>query len=197
MVRIILASRSKARRALLKQIGLKFTVAGSHVKESRVLKNGCGKLVIDNALKKAKDVAVRFDSGIVIAADTVVLVENKIIGKPKSIHDAFATLKTLSKKPQWVYTGLAVIDIEKGKMITGCERTKIYMYPLSDMQIRSYFKKVSPMDKAGSFDIQGVGGMLIDRIEGCFYNVVGLPLSKLAKMLKKLGTDVFDQPRGR
>ena len=184
MRRIILASRSKARQKLLRQIGLKFTVVESKAKESRKLKTTCQALVIGNAAKKAEDVAGRYRAGVIIAADTVVLVGNKIIGKPKNRKDAFRTLKLLSKKPQWVYTGIAVYDIDRKKLLTDYEKTKVWMRRLSDKDIKSYFKRVSPLDKAGSFDIQGHGGAFIDRIEGCFYNVVGLPLAKLAKMLK-------------
>jgi len=191
MRKIILASKSKARRKLLKQIGLKFTVTESNAKEQKSHKKGCSRLVIDNALNKAKEVAKRLSAGIIIAADTIVLSGNKIIAKPKNMKDAFKTLKLLSKKPQWVYTGLAVLDIDQNKLITDYEKTKIYMYKLNDKEIKSYFKKVSPLDKAGSFDIQGIGGMFIDRVEGCFYNVVGMPLAKLAKILKKLDVDIF------
>jgi len=189
--RIILASRSKARRKLLKDVGLKFIVAASNIKEKRVIKTDCGNLVMENAMAKAVDVAGRFSSGVVIAADTVVLVGKRIIGKPKSIKDAFRTLRLLSRKPQWVYTGIAVIDIDRNKRYGSFDRTKIYMYRLSEREIKNYFKRVSPLDKAGSFDIQGFGSVFIDRIEGCFYNVVGLPMAKLAKILKKTGVYVF------
>jgi septum formation protein len=192
MRKIILASRSKARHRLLKQVGLKFTVAGSRAKESRILRGSCKRLVIDNALAKALEVSSRYSSGVVIAADTVVLVGKKIIGKPKDLDDAHRTLQLLSKKPQWVYSGLVVADIDKGVLYSDYEKTKVYMYPLSAKQIKNYFRKVSPLDKAGSFDIQGLGGLFIDRIEGCFYNVVGLPLAKLAKILEKTGIDLFD-----
>jgi len=185
MREIILASRSRARRKLLKDAGIKFRVAESNIKESRVLKRKYGDLVIGNALKKAEDVSAKFDSGLVIAADTIVLVGRKIIGKPKNLKDAFNTLKLLSRKPQLVYTGLAVIDIDKNKTFTAYDKTRVYMRPLSDREIRNYFKRVSPLDKAGSFDIQGPGRIFIDRIEGSFSNVVGLPLEKLAKILKK------------
>ena len=191
MHRIILASKSKARQKLLKQIGLRFQIAESSVKEKRILKGSCGNLVIENALRKAKDVAKRFDSGIIIAADTVVLLDKKIIGKPENMRYAFKTLKLLSQKPQWVYTGLAVIDINNNKTLTAYEKTKVYMYHLSEEQIKNYFRRVSPLDKAGSFDIQGLGSIFIDRIEGCFYNVVGLPLVKLTKLLKEVGIDIF------
>lgn len=192
MRKIILASRSKARRELLKQMGLKFIIASSDVKEKRVLKGSCGDLVAGNALRKAEDVAARYRSGVVIAADTVVLVGRRIIGKPKNMKDAARTLRLLSKKPQWVYSGIAVIDIDKGNVFTDHEKTKVRMYPLTDAQIKGYFRKVSPLDKAGSFDIQGMGGAFIDRIEGCFYNVVGLPIAKLARILGKLGIELFN-----
>ena len=191
MRKIILASRSRARRELLTQMGLSFTVAGSVAEESKTLRTGCGRLVMDNAMAKASDVANRYRSGVVIGADTVVLVGRKIIGKPKSLRDACRTLRLLSRKPQWVYSGIAVIDIDKGRTYTDYEKTKVRMCKLTDEQIKNYFKKVSPMDKAGSFDIQGVGGIFIDRIEGCYYNVVGLPIAKLAKMLRSTGVDVF------
>lgn len=191
MRKIILASQSKQRQRLLKQIGLRFVTAKSATREDKRLKGSCAGLVIGNALRKARDVASRFDSGVVIAADTVVLVGRKIIGKPRDIEDAFRTLKLISQKPQWVYTGLAVIDIDNKKTLTDHEKTKIYMYRLTDRQIRKYFKRVSPLDKAGSFDIQGLGSIFINRIEGCFNNVIGLPLAKLAKMLKRLDIDVF------
>jgi septum formation protein len=191
MRKIILASQSKARQKLLKEIGLRFRIAKSDLKESRELKRGCAALVMRNALKKAKDVAKRFQSGVVIGADTVVLAGSRIIGKPTSMSDAFRTFKLLSRKPQWVYTGIAIIDIENKGLSLDYEKTKIYMSPVTNEQIRNYFKKVSPLDKSGSFDIQGLGGIFIDRIEGCFYNVVGLPLAKLTRMLKEVGIDVF------
>ncbi|MFA5272509.1 MAG: nucleoside triphosphate pyrophosphatase [Candidatus Omnitrophota bacterium] len=191
MRKIILASKSKARKKLLKQLGINFVTASSNVKEDHKLLGSCKGLVISNALAKAKDVAARFERGIVIAADTVVLADKKIIGKPRNMKDAANTLKLLSRKPQWVYTGIAVIDIDKRKTLTDYEKTKIYMIPLSDRMIKKYFTKVSPLDHAGSFDIQGFGGIFIDRIEGCFYNVVGLPVAKLAKLLAKVGINIF------
>lgn len=195
--RIILASRSKARRKLLTQIGLKFTVAGSSNNESHVFRGSSSSLVMDNAMAKAKDVAGRYRSGVVIGADTIVLAGKQIIGKPKDMKDACRTLKLLSSKPQWVYTGVVVIDIDKLRTYRDYEKTKVYMYKLTDREIASYFKKVSPLDKAGSFDIQGVGSIFIDRIEGCFYNVVGLPIAKLARMLRKTGIDLFSDTNNR
>lgn len=191
MRKIILASKSKARQKLLKQIGLKFRIVKSFAKEETRLKGRCGDFVIRNAVKKAVEVAGRVDSGVVIGADTVVLVGNKIIGKPKTLADAYKALRILSKKPQWVYTGIAVVDVDSGNVYTDYEKTKVYMYPLTDKQIGHYFTKISPFDKAGSFDVQGPGSIFIDRIEGCFYNVVGLPLAKLAKIFRRIGMEIF------
>ena len=191
MRKIILASKSKARKKLLQQIGLRFSVAESHVKEKHVLKTSYSRLVIGNALAKARDVGARYKRGVVVAADTVVLAQGKIVGKPRNIKTAVKMLKLLSRKSQWVYTGLAIIDIDNDRIFTDYEKTKVYMIPMTDAEIRNYFKKTSPLEKAGSFDIQGLGGIFIDRIEGCFYNVIGLPLSKLAKILKKIDVNIF------
>ena len=192
MRKIILASRSKARQKLLKQIGLKFRVVEADVKESLFLKGKkCSAFVINNAVKKARAAAKGLDTGVIIAADTVVLVGKRIIGKPKTMADAIRSLKILSKSPQWVFTGVAVYDIDRKKMLTDFEKTKVYMYPLDDIQIKRYFRRISPFDKAGSFDVQGPGSIFIDRIEGCFYNVVGLPLAKLGAMLKEVGVSII------
>jgi Zn-dependent protease with chaperone function len=100
-------------------------------------------------------------------------------------------LKRLSQRPQWLYTGIAIIDKDKHKTKLGYEKTKVYMDKLTDEEIKNYFTRVSPLDKAGSFDIQGRGAFFIRRIEGCFYNVVGLPLRKLYRMLKEIGVVIF------
>ena len=191
MRKIILASGSKARQALLKQIGLRFRVDESKVQEQKKFEGRAADLVKQNALLKARAVAAKHDSGVVIAADTVVRVGRKIIGKPRNLRDAQRTLRLLSQKPQWVYSGIAVIDIDNQKTLTAFDKTKVFMCPLTERQINNYFKKVSPLDKAGSFDIQGLGSVFIDRVEGCFYNVVGLPLAKLANLLRRVGIEVF------
>lgn len=191
MRKIILASASPQRQAILRQIGIKFKVMKSNASEKRGIAKMPARLVQDNALAKARDVAKKLDTGIVIGCDTIVSARNKIIGKPKNIADAKKMLKFLSLSPQWVYTGLVLIDIDNKKTLTAFEKTKVYMHKLSDEEIGRYFKKVSPLDKAGAFDIQRYGGLFINRIEGCFYNVVGLPLARLYKMFKKLGINIL------
>ena len=190
--KIILASQSKARQKILRHIGLAFSVAVSSAREDDIIKGTCRDLVISNAVRKAKDVAGRFSSGVVIAADTVVVVGRQVIGKPKSRKDALSILQLLSRQPHWVHTGLAVVDIDVGAVYTAHDKTRVYMYRLTDDQIKQYLRRAPVLDKAGGFDIQGLGGVFIDRIEGCFYNVVGLPLAKLVKILHRLGVDIFE-----
>lgn len=191
--KIYLASESKARRKLLKDLGLNFKVMPSKVKEARRDSLSYAALVKKNALAKAKDVARRVRKGIIIAADTIMVQDGKIFGKPKNIKDAHSMLKKLSKSPQWVYTGVAIIDKDKNKsrIKVSYEKTKVCMDKLSNQEIRRYFSKVSPLDKAGSFDVQARGAFFIKRIEGCFYNVVGLPLRKLYVMLKNMDIRIF------
>ncbi|OGX45536.1 MAG: septum formation protein Maf [Omnitrophica WOR_2 bacterium RIFCSPLOWO2_12_FULL_51_8] len=211
MVKIYLASHSKARRELLKTLGLRFKVIPVRIKEKRSAKNlSYARLVKENALDKAMQAAKKARDGIIIAADTVMVQGKKIFGKPKDLAAARRMLKGLAEKPQVVYTGLAVIDKPphqlskknkgrsnwcgckgRGKTLLGCEKTKVFMDKLSDSEIDDYFSRVSPLDKAGSYDIQGRGAFFVRRVEGCFYNVVGLPLRRLYRMLKKMDSKVF------
>lgn len=192
MKKLYLASESKARKKLLDIFGLKFKVLPSQVTEKQRSKNlSYAQLVKRNAEEKAKGVIKKIKSGIIIAADTIVVQDGKIYGKPKNLKSAHRMLKKLSQKPQWLYTGICVIDKDENKKFIDYEKTKVYMDKLTDEKIENYFSKVSPLHKAGSFDIQGRGAFFIRRIEGCFYNVVGLPLRKLYQMLNKTGIKVF------
>lgn len=192
MRKIYLASDSKARKKLFEIFGLKFKVLPARIKEQRRAGHlSYAKLVKRNAFEKAKQAAERIKRGIIIAADTIVVQDKKIFGKPRDLKDARAMLKKLSRKPQWLYSGIAVIDKDKDRALVDYEKTKVYMDRLTDKEIGNYFDMVSPLDKAGSFDIQGRGAFFIRRIEGCFYNVVGLPLRKLYRMFKKLDIKVF------
>ncbi|PIP19413.1 MAG: septum formation protein Maf [Candidatus Omnitrophica bacterium CG23_combo_of_CG06-09_8_20_14_all_41_10] len=211
MTQIYLASKSKARRKLLQGLGLKFKVIPTGVKEIRVVKGiSFARLVKMNALNKAIAAAEKIKSGVVIGADTICVQDGRIFGKPRDLKDAKVMLKRLSTKPQWLYTGIAVVDKpphqlskknegkinwcggkDKQRIMLDYERTKVYMDKLTDKEIDRYFVKLSPLGMAGSFDIQGKGAIFIRRIEGCFYNVVGLPIRKLYLMLKKLNIKIF------
>ncbi|MFH1355236.1 MAG: Maf family nucleotide pyrophosphatase [Candidatus Omnitrophota bacterium] len=185
---IYLATGSKARIKLFRVFGLKFKVVPSGIREMhRAINLSYPALVKRNARKKAKAVAERVKNGIIIGADTIVVQDGKIFGKPKNLKAAARMLKQLSSRPQWLYTGVAVIDKDKDKTLVDYEKSKVYMDQLSDSEINAYFSRVSPLEMAGSFDIQGRGAFFIRRIEGCFYNVVGLPLRKLYCLLKRIG----------
>ncbi len=187
--KIILASASRARKKLLKDVGLRCTVVVPGVGECRKAKS-CHTLVIENARRKAESVARKHPGAIVISADTIVVSGKKIIGKPRNALQAKKILKLLSSAPHWVYSGIAVAAPGK-KILTGGEKTKVYMVPLTDAQIERYLRKVRPFDKAGGFDIGGPAAFFINRIEGCYFNVVGLPLAHLARLLGKAGVDIF------
>ena len=192
MKKIILASASPQRKKLLNLLGVPFTIEPSRVKETKKIRTSCCALVKENALLKAKDVAAKHRAGIVIGADSVVYIGHKrIIGKPRDFIEAKKILKILFSRPQWIYTGVAVINIESGQEIVDYEKTKVFMLPLSDEEIDRYHKKVNPFDKAGGFDIEGWGSIFIHRIEGCYSNVIGLPVAKLAGMLKKMGVAIL------
>lgn len=190
--KIILASASPQRKKLLQAAGVKFAVLPSHAQELHKITSNCAGLVKHNALVKARAVASHLKQGIVIGADTIVYAgHGRIIGKPRNLKEAKRILRILFSGPQWVYTGVAVIDVKKRKTIVDHERTKIYMHPLSSQEIDRYHFKTTPLDKAGGFDIEGRGGLFINRIEGCYSNVIGLPMAKLRLMLKRVGVSIL------
>ncbi len=193
MKQIILASNSPQRKKLLKLFNLKFKVISSRAEEVTQIKTNCADLVKHNAFIKADDVAKNLKEGIVIGSDSVVYLpkHNKIVGKPKDLKEAKRNLKLLFNEPHWVYTGVAVIDVESKKKIVDFEKTKIFMNTLKDKEIEAYHKIVDPLGKAGGFDIEGWGGIFIRRIEGCYTNVIGLPMAKLTKILKKFGVSIL------
>jgi len=190
--KLILASQSPQRRKLLKFLGLRFTVKPSRIQEISKIRTTCSALVRENALRKALDVASRVKKGVVIGADTLVYVGNKrIVGKPRNFKEARQILKVLFSRPQWVYTGVAVIDVAAGTRVVDYEKTKVFMISLTGKEIAQYHRRIDPFDKAGGFDIEGWGSIFIHRIEGCYSNVIGLPMAKLASMLKKVGVSIL------
>lgn len=188
---LILASRSVPRARILKNLGVAFKVVASRVKERKAHRLGPRETVRANALLKARDVAGRVKKGIVVGCDTLVEQDGKVFGKPVDLSDARRMLKKLSSAPHRLFTGIALIDVESRKELVDVEETKIEMERLSDEEITRYFKKCSPLKQAGAFDIQGRGGLFIKRIDGCYFNVVGLPVAKLFVMLKKLGVSLL------
>ncbi|MGE4357812.1 MAG: nucleoside triphosphate pyrophosphatase [Candidatus Omnitrophota bacterium] len=184
--RIILASASPRRAKLLRQMGLKFIICPSHIKEMRTLKHGPAELVKKNALRKAKAVAKRFKKGIVLGADTVVFVKGRIVGKPKSFQEAEKFLDFLSRYPHWVYSGIAIIDIAENKCYLAHEKSKIVFHRLSKKDIVEYLSHSLSLDRAGGIDIEGKAKKLVKEIKGDFYNIVGLPVRKLVSIIRKI-----------
>tara|TARA_Y100000034_G_scaffold135429_1_gene207331 strand:- start:1000 stop:1602 length:603 start_codon:yes stop_codon:yes gene_type:complete len=193
--RIILASTSPRRHELAKVMGLDFDIVPSDYEEDMTMKLSPRKLVMVLAQGKAADVAKKFNSGIVIGMDTVVVFKGKVLGKPKSKKEAFNMLKSYSGKSQKVYSGVCLIDCKKGKIITDYEITKVKFRKLADSEIKKYIEVGNPMDKSGSYGIQDLSSIFIKGIEGCHFNVMGFPIYNLYKNLKKLGVDVFQYER--
>lgn len=176
----------------MRLLNIPFTVRRSRAHEICRIKTSVAQLVKENACIKALDIAGTVKSpSIVIGADTVVYAKGRLILKPKDLAEAKKNLKDLMSAPHWVYTGVAVVDSASGKICVDYERTRLVMTALTDQEIDRYHQEVPPMDKAGGFDIEGRGGLFIPRIEGCYYNVIGLPLAKLVEMLRQFGVHAF------
>ena len=181
-MKIILASSSPRRKELLERLGLKFTVVESNVKEKYL-----GRPVDvarENAYGKAFKVAQKVEKGIVIGVDTIVVLNDEIIGKPESLEEAKKILLKLNGKEHKVISAVAVIDVESGRKVVEVEETKVKFRELSIEEINLYVSTGEPLGKAGAYAIQGMGALLVERIDGCYYNVVGLPLTKLYLVLK-------------
>ncbi len=195
MKRIILASQSPRRRELLENIGLEFEVKVDNSPEIVDETMEIEEIVKCLSAKKAENVSKTLDNEdcVVIAADTVVAFEDRILGKPKDEEDAKNMLKILSGNVHFVYTGISVLDNKTGKRISDFEKTKVRFREITDSEINSYIKSGEPMDKAGSYGIQGLGSVFVEKICGDYFNIVGLPVSKLCGILKnEFGIGIFD-----
>ena len=189
---LILASASPRRAELLNLLGLDFQVFPSGVSEVIPDKSTSPlELVKGLALHKATDVARKLERGLVIGADTLVVLEDTIFGKPSGPDAAVEMLSKLNGKIHSVYTGVAIIQAHSGQTEVGYSETKVKFRTLSIEELRSYVATGEPLDKAGAYGIQGKGGVLVEGIKGCYFNVVGLPLSKLAEMLRKFQISIW------
>lgn len=191
MKKIILASASPRRKQLLKQIGLDFEVDVSNIKEILYNKLTPRKQVELLSVQKAQAVARKYKNAIVIGDDSMIEVGGEIIGKPKDKKHASNILKELSGKMHKAMTGFTIIDTASGKEVTKSVVTKIWFRKLDDGEIESYIEKEKPYDLAGAYGIGRLGAVLAEKVEGDFYNVVGLPVCELTKELKKFGVEVL------
>ena len=186
---IILASKSPRRADLLKQIGLEFEVYPSEIEEPQITASPVI-AVQELALTKAGKVAAKFDIGLVIGADTVVVIDGQPIGKPENDMHAIEVLTRLSGNRHEVITGVALINIGRKNEVVWMERTAVYFRSLRQSEILAYVRSGESSDKAGAYGIQGKAGAFVERIEGCYFNVVGLPLASLtAQLWKQLESD--------
>lgn len=182
MKKIILASASPRRKQLLEQAQLKFSISTSTVDEN-VDETLLPKQVVEQlALRKANDVSLDHEDCVVIGADTIVSINGTILGKPKDETDATEMLRLLSGDDHEVYTGVAIIS--KEKTIVFHEKTLVSFWELTEAEIAEYLATGEPFDKAGSYGIQGIGALLVKKIYGCYFNVVGLPLARTVRELR-------------
>lgn len=187
---IILASSSPRRKELLAGLGLEFTVISSDVSEE--VENNCSpeEMVKLLAQRKAEAVARQIDQGLVIGADTIVVLEGEVLGKPRDKIDAFSMLTRLQGREHEVYSGISIVDAKTNEYETGFQSTTVRMRSLNDLEVTQYIATDEPMDKAGAYAIQGLGATLVEGINGDYFTVVGLPLALTAKYLRNFGVDL-------
>ena len=182
---LVLASASPRRSQLLRQVGFEFSVIPSDIPEPVEDDRSPERHVLDLALAKALKVAEGVESAIVVGADTIVVLDGEILGKPADEREAFSMLRKLSGRTHEVFTGFALVDRPSGKTTSGYEVTRVTFRPLLDEEIRRYIELDRPFDKAGSYGIQDRSALFVERIEGCYYNVVGFPLARFYVYLKE------------
>ena len=185
---IILASASPRRRELLGMFDVPFTVIPAVGEEKSEAGLTPGETVEALAKAKAAEVAAQHESAIVIGSDTVVERDGELLGKPKSEAEAFRMLRSLSGRSHRVWSGVCVME---AGCLTAHEVTAVHFRELSDEEIYAYIRSGEPMDKAGAYGCQGRASLFIDRLEGDFFNVMGLPLCRLGLMLKELGVELL------
>jgi septum formation protein len=190
---LILASNSPRRSALLSQINLKFIALPARIKEQILLNEKPEDYVERIALAKGNRIAKKYPNSTVIGADTIVVLENKILGKPKTKIKAKEMLRELQGKKHKVITGISVINKSKNIELSQAIKTDVKMKALSEKEIDGYVRTKEPLDKAGAYAIQGIGAVLIDEIKGSYTNVVGLPLDALCELLRKAEIEIWEK----
>jgi len=195
---IVLASASPRRAELLRQAGLTFRVVPSRLDEGKPVKPWA-QWVRDAARFKAESLLPRVGE-VILAADTIVVMGERVLGKPQNKHEAAAMLEFLSGRVHEVMTGICVVHMmgnnEKDvRIYQDVEITKVYFRNLTAQEIAAYVASAEPLDKAGAYGIQGLGALLVERIEGCYFNVVGLPLVKTMQLLRRCGVAVLGESK--
>ncbi|AKL95089.1 septum formation protein Maf [Clostridium aceticum] len=185
MYKLILASNSPRRKEILENLGLKFSIITSDIEEKVNYNIEPYRVACNLAYQKAKSVSENItDPAIVIGADTIVILD-KILGKPQNSEEAYGMLRSLSGRTHEVVTGIAIIDCYHQQQVTDYEVTKVHFREINDEEIKKYVETGEPMDKAGAYGIQGKASLFVKKIEGDYYNVVGLPVFKLGKIMHR------------
>ena len=187
---LVLASASPRRKEILERTGLLFTIDAGDLEETIVAGMSPHVLAKGLSRRKAEAVAARRRNALIIAADTLVVFRGKIFGKPHTASEAKRMLGILSGKRHSVITGFTIFDTDTGKSLTRSVETTVYFRRMSRQEIEGYVATGEPLDKAGGYAIQGMGGVFIRMIEGDYYNVMGLPLGEVVAGLKKFGIAV-------
>lgn len=187
-MKIVLASASVRRHELLERLYKEFDIIVSEFDEAGVIYNGIPEEYVKQLSKgKALEVYKLIkEPAIIIAADTIVVYDNNVLLKPKDKDDAYNMLKKLSGNLHYVYSGITVVNTYNNKIISEAVVTEVKFSNLNDAEIDEYIKTGEPMDKSGAYGIQGYGGVFVEKINGCYYNVVGLPLNKLKEIIKNI-----------
>ncbi len=180
---VVLASQSPRRFELLSRIGLEFTVKPSHVKEEYSTRLSPGDYVLKNAMAKGWEIAQQKPEALVISADTIVVYGDKVLEKPTDEFHAMEILKILNGRTHEVLTGFGITFLAREKRVFNVESTKVTFRKLSEHELSAYIDSGEPFDKAGGYGAQGLGSLLIEKIEGCYFNVVGFPLARFFTML--------------
>lgn len=183
MTPLVLASQSPRRKELLTVLGIPFTVVPSSIDEVPLPGETPETFVVRIAREKCKEVASRVSQSVVLSADTVVTIDGEILGKPAGEQDAVRMLRKLSGRDHWVYTAVCVVNQVKQETLEGLDRTRVWFDRLDDAQIHDYVRRENVLDKAGAYAIQGYAGVFIPKIEGNYFNVVGLPLPLVNNLL--------------
>lgn len=186
---MILASKSPRRKEILLGSGFTLEVIPAEILEESE-KIEIHEKIMDISYKKAIFVGKQYQDKYILGADTVVLLDGQLLGKPKDELEAFSMLKKLSNKSHDVITGYCLINIEENIKLLSYERTKVYFRDLDDYKINWYVSTKEPMDKAGAYGIQGKGAFLVSKIQGDFFNVMGFPISNFIKQLESIGISV-------
>jgi septum formation protein len=192
MIPFILASASPARRRLLSEAGISAFVSPSNFDESQVQLSDPAELVKTLAKGKAEAVTPQYANSLILGCDSVLALNGKIYGKPTDVADAIARWQQMRRQVGELYTGHALIDQTQNQTLVRSQVTKVYFADASDRQIAAYVASGEPLQCAGCFALEGRGGLLIEKLEGCHSNVIGLSLPLLRKMLTDLGYDVAD-----